>query len=95
MYTCIGIPLYTCGVRSNLEYVGEIPEVEDVVEFDGRGQERGRHLLVQCQSCVHQLLHVLLHLTGEPSTTDVALENAQVDGTQGVHLVNKNECMLL
>lgn len=30
-----------------LEYVGEVPEVEDVVEFDGCWQEGGGDLLVE------------------------------------------------
>lgn len=41
---------------------------------------------MQCQCCVHHLLHVLLHLVREPSLTHVALEDTQVDMSQGVQL---------
>ena len=56
------------------------------MELDGCREEGGRHLLVQGQGCVHQLLDVLLDLGGEPSSRHVALEDAEVDGPQGVQL---------
>ena len=65
-----------------LEYIGEVSQVEDVVELDGGGKEGRCDLLVEGQRCVHQLLCVLLNLAGETSTHDMALEDAQVDCTQ-------------
>lgn len=39
----------------HLENAGEVSEVEDVVELDGRGEERGGDLLVEAQRQVDQL----------------------------------------
>ena len=70
----------------HLKYVGEVPEIENVVELDGCREESGRHFLVQSECSVHQFLNVLLHLIGEPSCGDMALENTQIDGPQRVNL---------
>ena len=56
------------------------------MKLDSSGQERGRDLLMERQCCVHQLLHVSLHLVRETSTGHVALQDTQVDGSQRVHL---------
>ena len=77
-------------MHTYLEYVGEVSEVEYVVELDGGREEGGGDLLVQGEGCVHQLLRVLLHLAREASTGYVALEDAEVDRPQRVNLVGIN-----
>ena len=47
---------------THLKYIREISEVEDIVEFDGSGQESGGHFLVELKSHIHNLLRVLLDL---------------------------------
>lgn len=44
---------------SYLKYVSEIPEVEDVVELGGGGQEGEGDLLMQLESRLHQWLRHL------------------------------------
>ena len=69
-------------VDSHLEDVGEVPEVEDVVELNGRRQEGGRDLLVEFQRHVDCLLRDALHLGRETSLLEMASEDAEVDGLQ-------------
>jgi hypothetical protein len=47
---------------TDLEYVGEVPEIEDIVELDGGGQESGGDLVMEIQCHIYQLLHALLDL---------------------------------
>ena len=53
------------GEQDALEDVGEVPEVEDVVELDGSREEGGGNLLVNLESSHHQLLGELLDVVGE------------------------------
>ncbi len=69
---------------ANLEDVGKVPQVEDVVEFDGGGQERSGDLRMEVQRSVDDLLHVPLNLLGEPSAGHVTLQDALVDGAEGL-----------
>ena len=77
---------YTYVYMQYLEYIGEVPEIEDVVKLDGGRQEGGGDLLMQAQRCVHQLLSVLLHLRREAAGGEVALKNAEIDSLQRVQL---------
>ena len=65
-----------------LENIREVPEVEDVMELDGSGQESGGHLLVKLQSHVDQLLYALGYLGGEAPLTDVPGDDALVNGLE-------------
>lgn len=68
-----------------LEDVGEVTQVEDVVEFGGGGQEGGTHTLMECQSQLDKLGAALLNHGAESFATQVLAENAAVDGVEGVH----------
>ena len=52
---------------SNLEDVGKVPEIEDVVELDGCWEESGGHLLMQVESHSDNLIDTFLHLGHKPS----------------------------
>lgn len=54
-----------------LKYVGEITEIEDVVEFDGGRQECGGHALMERQCQLYQLGTALLQNLWESLTTEV------------------------
>lgn len=67
-----------------LEYVGEVTQVKDVVEFDGGGQEGGTHTLMKCQSQLHKLGTAFLKHTAESFATQVLAQYAAVDGVERV-----------
>lgn len=68
-----------------LEYVGEVAEVEDVVELDGGGQEAGGDALVESEGQRDQLRAALLQGRGEAVSAQVLAQDAAVDGVQGLH----------
>ena len=67
-----------------LEDVGEIPEVEDVVELDGGGQEGCGHLVVERQRTLDQVRRELLHGARKARLGEMLTQDAGVDGGQGV-----------
>lgn len=75
---------YISHQHSYLEDVGEISEVEDVVELDGSGEEGGGNLLVELQCRVDQLLRVPLYLGGEAALTEMSIENVLVNCLEGL-----------
>jgi hypothetical protein len=36
-------------ITQYLENTGEVPEIEDIMEFDGRGKEHLGHFVMQCK----------------------------------------------
>ena len=68
--------------RSYLEDVAEVPQVEDVVELDGGGQEALRHLLVQRERRLHDAVTHLHDRVGElvDRTAQVLMQDRVVDG---------------
>jgi hypothetical protein len=64
---------------SYLENVGQVPEVEDVVELDGGGQEGLRDTGVHRHSTVDQGLCVALQLPCHAGHGKVLYQNAGVD----------------
>lgn len=75
------------GKSSHLIDVGEVAQVEVVVELDGRGQEGGGHAVVQKEARFHQVFeHMrLLHVGREfARMQQMLLQNARVDGVQSV-----------
>ena len=67
-----------------LEYVGEVTQVEDVVELDGGGEEGGGDTLVEGQGELHQLRGALLQRRAEALPAQVLAQDAGVDGVEGV-----------
>lgn len=68
-----------------LEDVGEVTQVEDVVEFDGGGQEGGTHTLMKRQSQLDELATAFLKHGAESLATQVLAQNAAVDGVESIH----------
>lgn len=67
-----------------LEDVGEVSEVEDVVELDGGGEEGGGHTLVESQSQLDQSGATLLEGGAEALATQVLRQDGGVNGAQGL-----------
>ena len=55
----------------NLEDVGKVSKIEDVVELDGCWEESGGHLLMQVECRSDNLIHTFLHLGYKPSLVHV------------------------
>ena len=70
--------------RTHLENVGEVPEVEDVVEFDRCGKERGGDFLVEGEGQMEQLGDTLVQRCREAPQLEVLSQDGAVDGGQGV-----------
>ena len=49
---CVGVGVHVCVCVCDLEDVGEVSQVEDVVESDGGGEEVLADLLVQTDRCL-------------------------------------------
>lgn len=69
---------------THLENVGEVPEVEDVVEFDRCGKERGGDFLVEGEGQMEQLGDALVQRCREAAQLEVLSQDGAVDGGQGV-----------
>lgn len=67
-----------------LEDVGEVSEVEDIVELDGGGEEGGGHTLVESQSQLDQRGATLLEGGAEALATQVLRQDGGVNGAQGL-----------
>ena len=57
--------------RPNLEDVGKVSEIEDVVELDGCWEESGGHLLMEVERRGDNLIHTFLYLGHKPSLVHV------------------------
>ena len=68
-----------------LEDIGEVTQVEDVVKFDGRGEECRGYLLVELEGTSHDLFRALLNMVLEAVQQDVLRKNAVVDGLECIH----------
>lgn len=68
----------------HLEDVGEVPQVEDVVELDCSGEEGGGEPLVQGQGYLHQGGAALLQGGAETLSSQVLRQDGGVDGAQGL-----------
>lgn len=68
-----------------LEYVGEVSQVEDVVELDGGGQEGRGDALMEGQGQLDQLRAALLQNGCESLAAQMLTQDAAVDGVQSVH----------
>lgn len=68
-----------------LEYVGEVTQVEDVVELDGGGQEGCGDALVEGQGQLDQLRAALLQNGWESLAAQMLTQDAAVDGVQSIH----------
>ena len=69
--------------------VGEVSQVEDVVELDGSWEERGGDLGVECERTLHHLWSELLQLLREATNVKVLREDCRVDVLQSVHACEK------
>lgn len=67
----------------NLEDVGEVSEVEDIVELNGSGQECLGDPAVQCQSSLDHLSGEPLHRAKEAGEGQMLRQDAGVDSRQG------------
>ena len=70
--------------RTHLENVGKVPEVEDVVEFDRCGKERGGDLLVEGEGQLQQLGDDVVQSCREVPQPEVLSQDGAIDGGQGV-----------
>ena len=75
---------------THLEDVGEVSQVEDVVELDGSREEGGGDLGVECKCTLHHLRRELLQLLRESANVEVLRENRGVDVLQSVHSYEKH-----
>lgn len=69
---------------SHLEDVGEVSEVEDVVELDRSGEEGGGDVLVHGQGHLDQGWAALLQGHSEALPFQVLRQDGGVDGAQGL-----------
>ena len=69
---------------THLEDIGQIPEVEYVVELDGRGQEVVGHLAVEGDGGLDRCRASLQNRGAEGLLLQVATQNLAVDGLQGI-----------
>lgn len=67
----------------HLEYVGEVPQVKDVVELDRCGEEGGGDALVEGQSQLDQGGAALLQGRAKSFSTQMLRQDGAVDGAQG------------
>lgn len=68
----------------HLEDVGEVSQVEDVVELDSGGEEGGGDALVQGQGQLDQGGAALLQGSAEALSFQVLRQDGGVDGAQGL-----------
>lgn len=69
---------------THLENVGQVPEVEDVMESDCCGEERGGDLLVEGKGQTDQLGDAFLQWCREVPKLQVLSQDGAVDGGQGI-----------
>ena len=69
---------------AHLEDVGEVAQVEDVVELDGGGQEGGGDALVEAQRQLHQGGRAALQLGAEARSAQPLGQDGGVDGGERV-----------
>ena len=67
-----------------LENIGEISQVEDVVELDGGRQEGGSHFVVQCQSAQYEGRGIFLDRLRETGHLEMLREDLGIDGHQSI-----------
>ena len=65
-----------------MEYVGEVPQVENVVELDRGGQEHLRHPGVEVESRLDQVVGLLLHLRAERVVLQVLVQYRAENGLE-------------
>ena len=69
---------------THLENVGEVSEIEDVVEFDCCGQECGGNFLMEGEGQIDQLGGGFLQRRREVPKLQVLSQDGAIDGGQGV-----------
>ena len=67
-----------------LENIGQIAQIEHIVELDGGRQECLRDLLVQIQRTLHHVVGQLLQRRANADDLQMLRDDAVVDGVQGV-----------
>jgi len=67
-----------------LEDVGQISQVEDIVELDGRGQEGRCDLAVKGQCPINECARILLHVAGKAVDCEMLGEDTRVDCHQSL-----------
>ena len=86
-HTCVCARIHArthAHTHTDLEDVGEVSQVEDVVELDGGREERGGDLLVERQRAVHQHRRHLLDGLREVVLYEVLRQDVVVDRMQRV-----------